>query len=275
MISIRAKGFCAVCRRVSARVILSALVCATAAAPPAARTRTGPGLLREIQVRLTQAQGVEIWEEARRLPSAEDAAPLMEHLAGRTQDPLYSARAALWLGHYHYGAGQIEPALQHFTRAAAAGRDSPVVMPEAAFWAAQCRNLLGLPVGGSDEEEGPDAPSGLFRRLAEFDGHLRLGDLDSALNGYLSLEGMARRVRCLAPLYYRLGLVMHAGGGRGTLDASMTRGWASTISGSAERALVGAIGDAATGSSREEPSLNPDFREPSLDLPGDPVTNRP
>jgi len=228
-----------------------------------ARTRTGTGILREMQSRLLQAPGVEVWEEARRLPSAADAALLMEHLAGRAQDPLYAARAALWLGHYHYGAGQIEAALQYFGRAGAV-EDSPAVRPEAEFWVAQCRNLQGIAAGTPERATAASDQPGLFTRLAELDGRLRLGDLDGALRGYLSLEGVARRARCLAPLYYRLGLVLHAGGGRGTIDASITRAWAPSVSGSAERALVAALDDGdPLWPRRDEASRDPDFTEPS------------
>ncbi len=245
-----------------AAAIVAALICVASGSPVTARTRTGTGILREIQGRLQQAPGVEVWEEARRLPSAEDAAPLMAHLAGRAQDPLYAARAALWLGHYHYGAGQIEAALQYFKRAGAVD-DSPAVRPEAAFWTAQCRNLLGLAAEATQVDPAAVDQPGLFTRLAELDGRLRLGDLDGALRGYLSLEGVARRVRCLAPLYYRLGLVLQSGGGRGSVDASITRGWASSVSGSAERALVAAFDDGAAQRSRtDEPSRDPDFTEP-------------
>jgi hypothetical protein len=56
----------------------------------------GPGILGELRSRLTNRPAVEVWEEARRNPSAVEALPYMESLVGRNDAPAYAVRASLW-----------------------------------------------------------------------------------------------------------------------------------------------------------------------------------
>ncbi len=200
-----------------------------------------PGLFEEIKSRLSGRSAEQIWDEASRMPSAMAAVPLMEALAKRTGEPEYSGRAALWLGHFYYGAGQIEDALTWFEQAEEQKGDKPTAEP--AFWAAQCRNLLGRPNEAAAEsaEQGTD---GVLAAVAEHDGELRTGELAAALDGYLSLEGAARRAGCLGPLLYRIGLVASTAAGRNVgrrIDWDLVKGWEPGAAASPERGLVAAM----------------------------------
>jgi len=209
-------------------------------APPARAQR--PGLLRELRDRLSFRSAEEIWDAASRLVDAEEAAAVMEDLSERQRGPGPASRAALWMGHYHYGAGRLESALGFFERAQEL--DGPAeIAAEAGFWSAQCRNLLGLdPRASSGRREGA---SPVLERIVISDGELRMGDLRGALRGYLALEGDARQAGVLGPLLYRVALVHSTAAGErnlaGGLDRATLRLWETATPASPERALAAAL----------------------------------
>ena len=201
-----------------------------------------PGFFRGLRERIAPTDAARAWQEARQLPAARDALPLMKSLVERN-DPSVSPRAALWLGHFQYGAGDTETALGWFEKAADAGGDE-AQRAEALFWEAQCLNLLGrAPIAAAPE--GQSVPD-VLAQLARHDGELRIGDAGAALDGYLGLEGAARRAGCLGPLLYRIGLVAAAGTGQGAVDWDLVRRWSALTPASPECGLVRAILPAGT-----------------------------
>jgi cell division septation protein DedD len=196
----------------------------------------GSGLLRNLRDRLTRHGGPEALREAMLLPDAAEARQVMEGLAGRGGDPIVSARAALWVGHYHYGAGDAEAALTWFAKAHDAG-GGPAERAESDFWLAQCRNLLGRAQESDAGERGEGSPA-VLARVARFDGELRVGSVESALRGYLGLEREARAAGCLGPLLYRLGLAASSGAAGSALDQVAVDSWAPDCVVSPEYALV-------------------------------------
>lgn len=204
-----------------------------------------PGILSEIRKRLSIQSPAEIYQEARNMPLVREAEPLMESLARRKDDPVSAARAALWLGHLRYGGGETEDALGMFELAVEKAPEGPEAA-EAAFWVAQCGNLLGLS-GESPRGSGNAGVWAVLSRMVRGDGDLRVGRFEDALHDYLGLEGDSRRAGCLSPLFYRLGLVAAAGvarGGEGSADWEVVRQWEPSVAGSPERALVAALAPA-------------------------------
>jgi cell division septation protein DedD len=198
-----------------------------------------PGLLEEIRSRLSFRSASEVWEEARLTPSVDQARTMMESLLERRGDPVYAARAALWLGHFEYGAQQTERALVYFETGVAKAPSGPE-RDEALFWASQCRALLDRDDHGG---AGAGGMFGVLQAVARIDGELRAGRAEEALRGYLSLEGDARRAGCLGPLLYRVGLAGAAGAderGPGGVRDVIAR-WERDAPVSPERALAAAI----------------------------------
>ena len=169
----------------------------------------GTRLFRNLRDRLTGHDGAEVLREAMLLPDATAAREVIEGLAGRGGDQVVAARAALWVGHFHYGAGDAETALTWFEKAREAG-GGPAERGEADFWVAQCRNLLGR-VQESEPGDRGRGVAAVLGRVARLDGELRVGRVESALRGYSDLEGDARRAGCLGPLLYRFGLAAASG----------------------------------------------------------------
>lgn len=207
-----------------------------------AQDRSGthrPGLFRNLRDRLMGRGGAEALREAMLLPDAGAVREVMEGLAGRTGDEVVAARAAIWVGHYRYGAGDTEAALTWFERAREAG-GGPAERAESDFWTAQCRNLLGRSQEGDPggESEGTTTVLG---RVARLDGELRVGRVESALRGYLGLEGEARQAGCLGPLLYRVGLVAASGIDGRAWGWPTVRAWAPACAGAPEYALVQAM----------------------------------
>jgi hypothetical protein len=196
----------------------------------------GPRLLRNLRDRLTGHGGPEALREAMLLPNAGAAREVMEGLTGRGGDGVVAARAALWVGHYHYGAGDAETALTWFEEARETN-GGPSERAESDFWVAQCRNLLGR----VQERELGDRSQGVaavLGRVARLDGELRVGRVESALRGYLELEADARRAGCLGPLLYRFGLAAASGAVVGDLGWPTVRAWGPACAISPEYALV-------------------------------------
>jgi cell division septation protein DedD len=209
--------------------------------PACAQEREGrtTSIFRGLRDRLLGRGGPDALREAMLLPDGRAAREVMEGLAGRGGDAVTAARAALWLGHYHYGAGDTEAALGWFEKARS-GDGGAAERAESDFWTAQCRNLLGraqdaAPGGGG---EGAAAVLG---RVARLDGELRVGRVESALRGYVDLEGEARQAGCLGPLLYRIGLAASAGAGTGEIGWSTVAAWAPSCVASPEYALVRAM----------------------------------
>jgi cell division septation protein DedD len=196
----------------------------------------GPRLLRDLRDRLTGHGGPEALREAVLLPNAGVAREVMEGLSDHGGDDVVAARAALWVGHYHYGAGDAETALIWFEKAREIN-GGPAERSEADFWVAQCRNLLGR----MQESEAGDQSHGVaavLGRVARLDGELRVGRVESALRGYLALEADARRAGCLGPLLYRFGLAAASGAAGGDSGWPTVRSWGSACAISPEYALV-------------------------------------
>jgi len=250
MSPVRPVGAGAAARPVGSRVpgrsvgspFLSLLLAAGLFFPAAAVSAQRPGLLRQIKSRLSFRPATSTWEEARRTGSAEAAARVMEQLAQRHDDPLTAARAGLWLGHLHYGQGDTEGALAFFQDARSVA-PAGVEQDEAAFWVAQCRNLLGTS-GEGEEGVAPAGLRGALTHMVRLDGALRVGRFDEASRGYLDLEGEARTAGCLGALYYRVGLLAATGVERG-LSAAMAweilHRWEKTVPAGPEHALVAAM----------------------------------
>jgi hypothetical protein len=200
-----------------------------------------PGLLQEIRSRLSFRSASEVWEEARLNPSVDQARPMMESLLERRGDPLYAARAALWLGHLEYGAQQTERALEFFEVAAGKAEAGPE-RAEASFWATQCRALLGR---GDDRASRTGGLFGVLEAMARADAELRAGRAGEALRGFILLEGDARRAGCLGPLLYRIGLANASTGGADARDSGpiweVIARWAHDAPVSPERALAAAM----------------------------------
>jgi hypothetical protein len=196
----------------------------------------GPRLLRNLRDRLTGRGGPEALREAVLLPNAGAAREVMEGLSDHAGDDLIAARAALWVGHYHYGAGDAETALTWFEKAREIN-GGPLERSESDFWVAQCRNLLGR----VQESESGDRSQGVvavLARVARLDGELRVGRVESALRGYIELEADARRAGCLGPLLYRFGLAAASGAAGGDPGWLTVRAWGPACAMSPEYALV-------------------------------------
>jgi cell division septation protein DedD len=170
------------------------------------------------------------------LPNAGAAREVMEGLADRGGDDVVAARAALWVGHYHYGAGDAETALTWFEKAWGAN-GGPAERAESDFWVAQCRNLLGR-VQESEPGDRSQGVAAVLGRVARLDGELRVGRVESALRGYLELEADSRRAGCLGPLLYRFGLVAASGAAGGDPGWRTVRAWGPACATSPEYALV-------------------------------------
>ncbi len=199
----------------------------------------GSRLLRDLRQRLLGHSGPDALREASLLPDAAAAREVMEGLAGRGGDEVTAARAALWLGHYHYSAGDAEAALSWFQKARDAG-GGPSERAETDFWVAQCRNLLGRPQDGRPDGSGEGVET-VLGQMARLDGELRVGRVESSLRGYARLEEDARRAGCLGPLLYRFGLAAASGAGGAELGWPTVREWASACATSPEYALVQAM----------------------------------
>jgi cell division septation protein DedD len=194
-----------------AAVLQAAILASAFAAGGAEPAPKGPGLLTEIKRALSQRPAAEVWEEAVASPSTSRALPLMTGLLRRTSDPSYAGRAALWLGHYSYGAGRVEEALGYFEQSLQRPGDE-ATRAEAGFWAAQCRSLLGRPA--QETGTGRSGVHAVLGQVVAHDVELRGGEIETAWRGYLSLEGDARQAGCVGPLLYRLGLIASAVPGR-------------------------------------------------------------
>lgn len=207
----------------------------------------GNGFLGGLRGALSLKSSEDLWNSAREMKSASGAVPLMENLLSREKEPEPAARAGLWLGHYYYGGGRTRDALGYFEEALRIAED-PATRAEAAFWTTQCRGLLdliepqatSLPVA----EAFPSTPA-LLTAVAHGDALVRRGDPLGALRSYLTLEGEARRLGCLGPLYYRVALVIAAAssaGGRGELARWDTvESWEPRVACAPERALVASL----------------------------------
>ena len=197
----------------------------------------GPRLLRNLRDRITGRGGPEALREAMLLPDGGAAREVMEGLADRGGDEVVAARAALWVGHYHYGAGDAETALTWFEKAREIN-GGPAERAESDFWVAQCRNLLGR-VQESEPGEQSQGVAAVLGRVARLDGELRVGRVESALRGYLELEADARQAGCLGPLLYRFGLAAASGAaGGGDPGWPTVRAWGQACATSPEYALV-------------------------------------
>jgi hypothetical protein len=199
----------------------------------------GPGLFRNLRDRLTGRGGPEALREAMLLPDAGAARGVIEGLAGRGGDDVVAAQAALWVGHYHYGAGDAATALIWFEKAREAN-GGPAERSESDFWVAQCRNLLGR-VQESEPGDQGQGTAAVLGRVARLDGELRVGLVESALRGYLELEADARRAGCLGPLLYRFGLAAASGAAGGNPGWPTVRAWGPACATSPEYALVQAM----------------------------------
>lgn len=234
------------------------------------------GILGDLRARMTSGSPLDTWERARSLASAAQAATLMKELVTQTRDPDVSALAALWLGHYSYGGGRLREAHAYFERATQAGPEE--TRAEARFWIAHCGNLLAtsqpqpsaLPV-----VEPMEHVSEVLAGLAAGDAAIRMGDPRDAVRRYLALEGEARRLHCLAPLYYRVALVVSATEASGrtgdSVGWSTVRSWEAAVAMAPERAIVALLesgrmkqGDLLT-EQRGEPPSDPgtQFSEPT------------
>lgn len=196
----------------------------------------GPRLLRNLRDRLTGRGGPEALREATLLPDAAAAREVMEGLAARGGDEMVAAQASLWVGHYHYGAGDAEAALIWFEKAREAN-GGPAERSEADFWVAQCRNLLGR-VQESEPGDQGQGVAAVLGRVARLDGELRVGRVESALRGYVALEADARRDGCLGPLLYRFGLAAASGAAGADPGWPTVHAWGPACSTSPEYALV-------------------------------------
>jgi cell division septation protein DedD len=231
----------------------------------------GSALFRNLRDRLLGRGGPEALREALRLPDAGAAREVMEGLAGRGGDEAVVARAALWVGHYHYGAGEVEAALPWFEKAREAGGGS-AERTESDFWIAQCRNLLGRTQPG-EPDEGGDGSAAVLGRVARLDGELRVGRVESALRGYLDLEGAARQAGCLGPLLYRIGLAAASGAGDRDLGWATVRAWSPVCTVSPEYALVQAMQPSPlpTGPSESSGDDRDSTATPFVEVPGAPA----
>jgi hypothetical protein len=249
---------------------LLAVGSAVAVSPARAQDREGghhPGLFRNLRDRLIGRGGAEALREATLLPDAAAARDVMEGLAGRGGDDVVAARAAIWAGHYHYGAGDTEAALAWFEKARASG-GGPAERAESDFWTAQCRNLLGRTQEGDAGGEGGGSTA-VLASLARLDGELRVGRVESVLQGYLGLEREARRAGCLGPLLYRVGLVAASGTGGDNLGWSTVRAWAPACAEAPEYALVQAMQPTALRAAPPVPAASPDSgATPFAEAPG-------
>jgi cell division septation protein DedD len=217
---------------------------------------------------LSGESGSDDWREARAVVQAAEAQPLMEALARRGRDPQGAARAAYWLGLFHYGSGDPATAATYF-ELAAAGSD-PEVARQAGIWTGQCRQLAGK----AAHAEGPvvgelDDLFEVREAMMRGDSLVRAGRPLDALRAYLALEGEARRLACLSLLYYRLGLIVGAasasGGGRnGLLDWETLATWEPAVATSPERALVAQLRRAPGKAAQNRGSETP-FAEPVVD----------
>jgi cell division septation protein DedD len=207
------------------------------------------------------------------LPNAGEARGVIEGLAGRGGDDVVAARAALWVGHYHYGAGDAGTALIWFEKAREAN-GGPAERSESDFWVAQCRNLLGR-VQESEPGDQNEGVAAVLGRVARLDGELRVGLVESALRGYLELEADARRAGCLGPLLYRFGLAAASGAAGGNPGWPTVRAWGPACATSPEYALVQAMRPlrppaASVGSSGNADSTVTPFVETAGAPPADP-----
>jgi hypothetical protein len=223
---------------------IAALLCLSFVTPVSAQENEPerPGLLSGIRQRLAGRSPGDTWREARAKAKAAEALPLMQDLLAHGGDSPYPALAGLWLGHFYYGTGQIEAANGYFEQARQKGREA-AVQDEACFWVAQCRNLLGQELVGS-EPHNPRSVGAVMAGIAGHDGQLRTGEVGAALQGYLGLEGEARRAGCLGPLLYRVGLMAATMAGRGNrpaVDWDLVRRWEPAAATSPERALISAM----------------------------------
>lgn len=191
---------------------------------------------------LSPSNGNETWERARALPRAAEAAPIMEQLARSERDPETGAKAALWMGLYRYGSGDMNAALPYFERASTLQGDDETRHAGKA-WAAQCRALLdpkALPKPNGDAIGPRSSTFELREVLAHADASVRDGRAEEALAAYLELQGEARSAGMLSLLYYRLGLVVAASAAAGAhlVDPELLHDWEPRVAQSAERALV-------------------------------------
>jgi cell division septation protein DedD len=179
------------------------------------------------------------WNEARERVRAEEARPLMEALSRRSRDAEGSARAAYWLGLYHYGSGDPATAAPYFDLAA--GGEDPEVARQARIWNAQCRQLLGGESEGATDSPPENLRDSFALRAAvsEADALVRAGHPLEALRSYLALEAEARALECLSWIYYRVGLILSASGTReGSSDWAPLAEWDPVVATSPERALI-------------------------------------
>ncbi len=220
------------------------------------------GLLRGFRDALLPDTPAEAFEAARRIGDADQALARVRDVAEDRSDPEIQARAYLWLGQYHYGIEAYREASEFF-EAARNLAASPETRAQVRFWIRQCRNLLELEPLPLDDPDLASSTSDVLALLAEGDSDLRRGNPAQALRRYLAAQGAAERLRCLAPVYYRVALVLSAsaelGGGLG-LDWRTVRSWEPRISRSAERALV-ASWDATD---RLDGELTPEGAAPGL-----------
>jgi cell division septation protein DedD len=214
------------------------------------------------------------WNEARALVHAEQARPLMEALSRRTRDAEGSARAAYWLGLYHYGSGDPATAAPYFDLAATA--EDPEVARQTRIWSAQCRQLLGAEseaAAASPPEDLRD-PFDLRAAVSEADALVRAGRPLEALRSYLALEAEARALECLSWIYYRVGLILSASGTReGSSEWATLAEWDPVVATSPERALIAKLRNEPRAASA--PRESTPFAEPVVTEAQRPVSAEP
>ena len=184
-------------------------------AQPGYAQKEGQGILRGLIDNLTPDTPEQMEGDALATRDATEALKRYGSLLARHPDSPEGVRAALWIGLYYYGAGDVTSALEYFERGRKHAKD-PGLRSRAEFWCDAARLAAGvepLPDGSDgDRRNAWDSLRGLVRA----DRSIRAGRPGEAEQLLLSLEGDARRGGLLGVLAARWGTVLASGApGRG------------------------------------------------------------
>jgi tetratricopeptide (TPR) repeat protein len=173
------------------------------------------GIFRGLIDNLTPDTPEQMENEALATRDATEALKLYGSLLARHPEDPEGVRAAIWIGLYYYGAGDMKTSLEYFERARRRAK-SPELESRVAFWCEAARLAAGTEPLPDDSREGRRNAWDLLRELVRVDRSIRAGRPGDAENHLLSLEGDARRGGMLGLLAARWGSLLAMNGpGRG------------------------------------------------------------
>jgi hypothetical protein len=180
-------------------------------AQPGHAQKEGQGILRGLIDNLTPDSPEQLEDGAVATRDATEALKRYGSLLARHPDSPQGVRAAIWIGLYYYGAGDMASALEYFERGRKRAKD-PELKSRAEFWCDAAR----LAAGVEPLPDGPDAGRrtswDTLRGLVRADRSTRARRPGEAEQQLLSLEGDARRGGLLGLLAARWGSVFASGG---------------------------------------------------------------